>query len=91
MKLSFLGSKYPKTEYIQWKAKLLQFKHLNDQIISELYSFLGMVTYLSDFIPHLATLLDPLLGSKYPKTEYIQWKAKLLQFKHLNHQIISVT
>ena len=30
-----------------------------------------------------------LLGSKYPKTEYIQWKAKLLQFKHLNHQIIS--
>ena len=28
--------------------------------ISELRSFLGMVTYLSDFIPHLATLLDPL-------------------------------
>ena len=37
MKLSFLGSEYPKTEYIQEKAKLLQIKHSNHQITSQSY------------------------------------------------------
>ena len=61
MKLSFFGFRISKDGIYPRESKTAAnqaFKPPNN--ITELPSFLGMVKYLSDFIPHLTRLLDPL-------------------------------
>ena len=59
--IEFFGFRISKDGIYPTESKIAAtqaFKPPNN--ITELRSFLGMVTSLSDFIPHLATLLDPL-------------------------------
>ena len=61
MKLSFFGFRISKDGIYPRESKTAAnqaFKPPNN--ITELPSFLGMVKHLSDFIPHLTRLLDPL-------------------------------
>ena len=59
--IEFFGFRISKDRIYPTESKIAAiqaFKPPNN--ITELSSFLGMVTYLSDFMPHLAMLLDPL-------------------------------
>ena len=57
--IEFFGFRISKDRIYPTESKIAAiqaFKPPNN--ITELHSFLGMVTYLSDFMPHLAMLLD---------------------------------
>ena len=67
-------------------AAIQAFKTPNN--ITELRSFLGMVTYLSDFIPHLATLLDPLRELTQKNIPFIWTPEKQNSFDNIK-QVLS--